>query len=101
MGVTAPRGAGTPMGTTPRIKSYKIAAVFEIGMSEYDLSIVYMPIVESQAYFNRSGDVTAIEVYIDDPDKVGNFRKPIAEAAGRPIFMIDWGQRNATFFNAL
>src|SRR6202789_4472608 len=30
--LVAPRGAVTPMGTTPRIKSYKIAAVFEIGM---------------------------------------------------------------------
>ena len=34
--LVAPRGAVTPMGTTPRIKVYKIAAVFEIGMSEYD-----------------------------------------------------------------
>ena len=34
--LVAPRGAVTPMGTTPRIKSYQVAAVFEIGMSEYD-----------------------------------------------------------------
>jgi lipoprotein-releasing system permease protein len=99
--LVAPRGAVTPMGTTPRIKAYRIAAVFEVGMSEYDSSFVFMPLVESQAYFNRSGDVTAIEVYIDDPDKVGTFRNLIAEAAGRPIFMIDWRQRNATFFSAL
>ena len=101
MTLVAPRGAVTPMGTTPRIKSYKIAAVFEIGMSEYDTSIVYMPLPESQAYFNRTGDVTAVEVYIDDPDKVDRYRRLIADAAGRPIFMIDWRQRNATFFNAL
>src|SRR6266568_5109474 len=99
--LVAPRGAVTPMGTTPRIKSYKVAAVFEIGMSEYDLSIVYMPIVESQAYFNRSGDVTAIEVYTNNPDRIDAFRKLVTEAANRPIFMIDWRQRNATFFNAL
>jgi lipoprotein-releasing system permease protein len=60
-----------------------------------------MPLPEAQAYFNRNADVTAIEVYIDDPDKVGSFRKPIADAAQRPIFMVDWRQRNATFFNAL
>jgi lipoprotein-releasing system permease protein len=99
--LVAPRGAVTPMGTTPRIKPYKIAAVFEIGMSEYDLSIIYMPLPESQAYFNRSGDVTAIEVYIDNPDRVERFRQLIPTAADRPIFMIDWRQRNATFFNAL
>src|SRR3979409_267216 len=68
--LVAPRGAVTPMGTTPRIKSYKVAAVFEIGMSEYDASLLYMPLTEAQAYFNRAGDVTAIEIYIDNPDRV-------------------------------
>jgi lipoprotein-releasing system permease protein len=99
--LVAPRGAVTPMGTTPRIKTYKVAAVFEIGMSEYDAAFVFMPLIEGQAYFNRSGDVTAIEVYTDNPDRVQNFRKLVTDAAARPIFMVDWRQRNATFFNAL
>src|SRR5450755_4823128 len=91
--LVAPRGAVTPMGTTPRIKSYKVAAVFEIGMSEYDASLLYMPLTESQAYFNRAGDVTAIEVYTDNPDKIVQYRQMVTEAAKRPIFMIDWRQR--------
>jgi len=99
--LVAPRGAVTPMGTTPRIKTYKIAAVFEIGMSEYDAAFVFMPLTEAQAYFNRAGDVTAIEVYTDNPDRIDRSRKLVAEAANRPIFMVDWRQRNATFFNAL
>ncbi|UTD28942.1 lipoprotein-releasing ABC transporter permease subunit [Bradyrhizobium sp. WD16] len=99
--LVAPRGAITPMGTTPRIKPYKVAAVFEIGMSEYDSSVVFMPLTEAQAYFNRSGDVTAIEVYTADPDRIDVYRKSVTEAAGRPIFLVDWRQRNATFFNAL
>jgi lipoprotein-releasing system permease protein len=99
--LVAPRGAVTPMGTTPRIKVYKIAAVFEIGMSEYDSAFVFMPLKEAQAYFNRAGDVTAIEVYTDNPDRVDAYRKAVQDAAQRPIFMIDWRQRNATFFNAL
>jgi lipoprotein-releasing system permease protein len=99
--LVAPRGAVTPMGTTPRIKPYRIAAVFEIGMSEYDAAFVFMPLKEAQAYFNRRGDVTAIEVYTDDPDRIDRFRTLVSQAANRPIFMIDWRQRNATFFNAL
>jgi lipoprotein-releasing system permease protein len=99
--LVAPRGAVTPMGTTPRIKVYKIAAVFEIGMSEYDNAMVFMPLKEAQAYFNRASDVTAIEVYTDNPDRVDRYRKVVQDAAQRPIFMIDWRQRNATFFNAL
>ena len=99
--LVSPRGAVTPMGTTPRIKAYKIAAVFEIGMSEYDSAVVFMPLSEAQAYFNRAGDVTAIEIYTDDPDHIDRFRQPVTDAAARPIYMIDWRQRNATFFNAL
>ena len=100
--LVAPRGAVTPMGTTPRIKSYKIAAIFEIGMSEYDAAFVFMPLPEAQAYFNRAGDVTSIEIYTDNPDRVDErFRKLIHDTAGRPIYMIDWQHRNATFFNAL
>ena len=99
--LVAPRGAVTPMGTTPRIKSYKIAAVFKVGMSEYDAAFVFMPLTEAQAYFNRAGDVTAIEVYTDSPDKVDSYQRAINETAGRPIYMINWRTRNATFFNAL
>ena len=99
--LVAPRGAVTPMGTTPRIKTYKVAAVFTIGMSEYDAAFVFMPLQEAQAYFNRNGDVTAIEVYTDAPDRIDQFRKLVGDAAARPIYMIDWRQRNKTFFNAL
>ena len=99
--LVAPRGAVTPMGTTPRIKPYKVAAVFEIGMSEYDAGFVFMPLPEAQAYFNRNNDVTAIEVFTANPDKIDAFRKAVTEAAGRPVFLVDWRQRNSTFFNAL
>lgn len=99
--LVAPRGAVTPMGTSPRIKVYKIAAVFEIGMSEYDGAFVFMPLPEAQAYFNRANDVNAIEVYIDKPDDVGILRPAVQAAAERPVYIVDWRQRNATFFNAL
>ena len=101
--LVSPKGAVTVAGTMPRIKPYRIAAVFEVGMSEYDSIFVFMPLQEAQAYFNRQAqnDVTAIEVFTTDPDRVDAFRKSITEAAGRPVFLVDWRQRNATFFNAL
>jgi lipoprotein-releasing system permease protein len=99
--LVAPKGAVTPMGTTPRIKSYRITAVFEIGMSEYDATFVFMPLSEAQAYFNRANDVTSIEVYTTNPDNIDEYRKAVTEAAGRPVFLVDWRQRNSTFFNAL
>lgn len=60
-----------------------------------------MPLEEAQAYFNRNDDVNAIEVYIDNPDHVADLRGAIESAAQRPVYLVDWRQRNATFFNAL
>ena len=97
----SPHGAVTPMGTMPRIKPYKIAATFQIGMSEYDEGLVFMPLAEAQAYFNRDKDVTAIDVFVDRPDDVGRYAGLITAAAKRPVVVLDWRQRNETFFTAL
>jgi lipoprotein-releasing system permease protein len=99
--LVSPRGAVTPMGTMPRVKPYKIAATFQIGMSEYDSAFVFMPLAEAQAYFNRDKDVTFIEVYVDRPDDVDRYARLITEAAKRPVFMVDWRRRNRVFFTAL
>nr|WP_319485184.1 lipoprotein-releasing ABC transporter permease subunit [uncultured Cohaesibacter sp.] len=97
----SPKGAVTPMGVAPRIKSYPVKAIFEIGMSEYDSTFIFMPLSAAQAYFNQDGKVSAIEVYLDDPDKVGELRPAVEEAIGQQIFMTDWRYRNITFFSAL
>ena len=86
--LVSPKGAVTPMGTTPRIKPYRIAAVFEIGMSDYDGTFVFMPLTEAQNYFNRTSDVTSIEVFTTNPDRIDEFRKSVTEAAGRPVFLV-------------
>jgi lipoprotein-releasing system permease protein len=96
-----PRGASTPFGTAPRIKAYPIKAIFEIGMSEFDSTFVYLPLAEAQSFFNRDGDVTVIEVYLEDADKVDEARAAIDMAAERPVLITDWRQRNRTFFSAL
>jgi lipoprotein-releasing system permease protein len=100
--LVAPEGDVTPMGVSPRVKSYPISGTFEIGMSEYDASIVYMPLEEAQAYFNADGIVQSIELFIEHPDAVDGMRPLIEMAAGdRQIFLTDWRQRNQTFFSAL
>lgn len=109
LGVTAgdditlisPEGDVTPMGVNPRVKSYKISGVFEIGMSEYDASMIYMPLSEAQLYFNADGIVQSIELYVSRPDDVDGIRPLVEQAAERQIYITDWRQRNQTFFSAL
>jgi lipoprotein-releasing system permease protein len=99
--VISPRGAVTPMGTTPRIKGYPVTAIFEVGMSEYDSTIVFMPLTEAQAFFNHPGEATSVIVYVDNPDRVDAMRGKVLDAAGRQALVFDWRQRNSTFFSAL
>ena len=99
--LVSPRGAVTPMGVSPRVKGYPVVAIFEIGMSEYDATFVFLPLTEAQAYFNQPDQAGAVEVYLDDPDAVADIREVVEAAAGRPVFSTDWRQRNVTFFSAL
>jgi lipoprotein-releasing system permease protein len=99
--LVAPRGAQTIMGTVPRIKTYKVAAIFEVGLSNYDAGFLFMPLKEAQAYFNRTGDVSMIEIYTDNPDQIDRYRKLVNDAAGRPVYLVDWRQRDAVLFSAL
>ncbi|GAB4350892.1 MAG: lipoprotein-releasing ABC transporter permease subunit [Oricola sp.] len=99
--IISPEGDVTPFGTTPRVKSYPVRAIFEMGMSEYDSSIIFMPLEEAQLYFNQEGVAQVIEVFVDEPDAVDSYKPEIEKAAGRPIYVSDWRQRNQAFFSAL
>ena len=96
-----PQGNVSALGTSPRVKSYPVVAIFEMGMSEYDNTFVFMPLKEAQLYFNKDEAVDAIEAFVTDPDEVDALRLPIELAAERPISLTDWKGRNATLFNAL
>ncbi len=99
--LVAPEGDVTPFGTTPRVKGYPVTAIFEVGMSEYDASIVFMPLEEAQLFNNMEGRVELVEVFIDDPDNVDAAREAIASVLTQPLLISDWRQRNQTFFSAL
>ncbi|MDF1607515.1 lipoprotein-releasing ABC transporter permease subunit [Hoeflea sp. YIM 152468] len=99
--LVAPEGDVTPFGMTPRVKAYPVSAIFEVGMSEYDSSIIYLPLEEAQLYFNAEGLVQSIEIFVDKPDEIDRMRPLLEAAAERQIFITDWRQRNQTFFSAL
>ncbi|WP_440657483.1 lipoprotein-releasing ABC transporter permease subunit [Ensifer adhaerens] len=99
--LTSPNGDVTPLGMNPRVKAYTVSAIYEIGMSEYDSTIIFMPLEEAQLFFNAEGLVQSIEIFVEHPDVVEELRQPIEDAAGRQIFITDWRDRNKTFFSAL
>lgn len=94
-------GAETPFGVAPRLKAYRVVAIFQIGVSEFDSIFVYLPLSQAQAFFNKPGQATVIEAFVDHPDHMDSMRAKLQQAVKRPMILTDWRQRNKSFFNAL
>ncbi|MGV3768419.1 MAG: lipoprotein-releasing ABC transporter permease subunit [Sphingobium phenoxybenzoativorans] len=96
-----PAGRATPFGTVPREISYEVAAIFEIGVYDYDKAFVVMPMEDAQTLLLMGDVVAMIEVETVNPDKVQEILAPLAEkVAGRAV-VNDWRQMNASLFEAL
>lgn len=96
-----PRGNVTAIGMVPRMKTYRIVGLFEVGMFEYDNTFIYMPIEAAQLFFRLPESVNAIEVFVDDPDEVTPLRGEVLRLAGPDVRSVDWQQANSSFFNAI
>ena len=99
--MVSPQGTTTVVGTVPRLKTYRIAGLFEVGMYEYDSTFVYVPMSAAQLFFRLPDQANAIEVFVADPDRVGETKERIAGALGAGFRILDWQQSNASFFNAI
>jgi lipoprotein-releasing system permease protein len=97
----SPKGNATAFGTIPRMRGYRVAGTFNIGMFEYDSGFVFMPLEQAQTYFRMPGAVSQIEVFADNPDRVSELRTAIFRAAGGNVRIYDWQQANSSFFNAV
>ncbi|MGE3064457.1 MAG: lipoprotein-releasing ABC transporter permease subunit [Hyphomicrobiaceae bacterium] len=99
--LVSPRGATTPFGTAPRIKRYPIAAIFELGMSEYDRTMIFMPLGEAQRFFSRGSGIDAIEIMVADPEQVTSYVAELRKLGDSSLYFSDWRQRNESFFTVL
>jgi lipoprotein-releasing system permease protein len=100
--LVSPQGAATAFGTVPRVRAYRIAAIFQVGMNEYDTAYVFLPLQAAQIFFQKPDAASQIEVMVADPDAVGSVRRAIYTAlSGMPVSVIDWTQSNNSFFAAV
>ncbi len=98
----SPNGAVTAFGTVPRVKAYRVVAIFQAGMNEYDSTFAFLPLSAAQVFFQRDSAATQIEVTVRDPAHVRESSQAIRQAlAGLPIRVIDWTQSNDSFFAAV
>jgi lipoprotein-releasing system permease protein len=97
----SPEGRSTPIGTVPRIVSYTVGAIFEVGIFEYDKAFVVMPMQDAQTLLMLGDQVGMVEVQVDDPDNVGETLAPLQPLVKGKGVIYDWRQMNSALFEAL
>lgn len=97
----SPQGRTTPFGTVPRIISYDVAAIFEIGVYDFDKAFVLMPMEDAQTLLMLDDAVGMIEFDTVDPENVGEILEPIARNYAGQGVLTDWREMNSQLFDAL
>ena len=97
----SPEGRSTAIGTVPRIVSYTVGAIFEVGIFEYEKAFVVMPMQDAQTLLMLGDQVGMVEVQVDDPDNVGETLAPLQPLVKGKGVIYDWRQMNSALFEAL
>ena len=100
----SPVSKTTVFGAAPRLRGYKIVGIFDVGMFEYDNGFIFMPLQTAQTFLrmNEEDKVTALEIFVKDPQHLDSVRGDIVEALHLPTYrLLDWQQSNSSFFTAL
>jgi lipoprotein-releasing system permease protein len=97
----SPDGRSTPVGTVPRIVTYTVGAIFEVGIYEYDKAFVIMPMQDAQTLLLLGDQVGMVEVQVDDPDRVAETLAPLQPLVQGRGIIVDWRQMNSALFEAL
>lgn len=97
----SPDGVKTAFGTSPRVNSYDVVYVFQVGRYDIDSTRLYMPLAEAQSFFNREGQVDEFEVMVATPDDVNELGSDLTQAAGENSLIWSWKDASGAFLNAL
>jgi lipoprotein-releasing system permease protein len=97
----SPEGRSTVVGTVPRIVSYTVGAVFEVGINDYDKIFVLMPMQEAQELLMLGDQVGMVEIQTNNPDKIEQIIAPIQKSVRGHGLVVDWRQMNSALFQAL
>ena len=101
LSLTGPTPEETAFGNVPVQKAYRIAGIFAVGMSEFDSTVILMPIEGAKQLFGRTSDADFIGLRFNDPDDALGARGAMLAAAGEGAVIRDWTEDNADYFNAL
>ena len=100
--LVSPNGAATAFGTMPRVRAYRIVAIFDAGVNDYNASYAFLPLEAAQVFFQMPQQVSLIQVMTRDAENVRPVTRRIRDALpDQPLRVLDWTQSNNAFFGAV
>jgi lipoprotein-releasing system permease protein len=99
--IISPMGDIGPFGMIPKTRKYKVVAIFEVGMYEYDYSLAITSIEAAQDFFELGNSATGIEIKVNDAFNVKTISQRIKDVYGYPFSVRDWMDMNKNLFSAL
>jgi lipoprotein-releasing system permease protein len=82
----------------PKRETFQIAGIFDYGMYEYDLNLVYISLTSAQAYFETGSTATGLEVKVDNIFKSKGVANDLQKALGLSYSVRDWSEMNKNLF---
>jgi len=99
--ITSPVLKTTPFGTVPTQRSFEVGLIFDVEMYEYNSGFVFMPLDIAQKFFQLKNSVSAIEIFLGNPERLSEIRAKIEDKLKGRASVYDWRDMNKSFFNAL
>ena len=97
----APQGVVTPAGVVPRMKSFTVSGIFEVGMFEYDSGLALIRMEDAQRLYRMDDRVSGVRLKVDDLFKAPQMARRLAMVIDVPAYISDWTRSHANFFRAV
>jgi lipoprotein-releasing system permease protein len=86
------------LSTTPKMARFAVSGIFETGMYEYDLNLIYISLGIAQNLFNIHG-VEGIQIKTSNVFQADRIAKNVKDSlGGYPLRAIDWKSQNKSLF---
>jgi lipoprotein-releasing system permease protein len=97
----APQGVVTPAGVVPRLKTFTVVGIFEVGMFEYDNGLALLAMADAQKLYRMEDRVSGVRLKLDDLFRAPRVAQELATTLDVDAFLSDWTRSHANFFRAV
>jgi len=99
--VIAPQGTVTPAGVVPRLKSFTVVGIFEVGMFEYDSGLALIHMADAQKLYQMEDRVSGVRLKVDDLFQAPRIGRELVRYINADAWISDWTKSHANFFRAV